>query len=113
MVAQPRYPIGEVARRTGLSPHVLRAWERRYGVVSPSRRTGGGRLYSSADILRLRLLRRLTGAGHPIGEIASLPSDTLLALLPGDPEETDARMIPEAEEPVEAVALEGAGLARA
>lgn len=113
MDPQPRYPIGEVSRRTGLSPHVLRAWERRYGVVSPSRRTGGGRLYSSADILRLRLLRRLTGAGHPIGEIASLSSDMLLSLLPGHIGETDARMIPDDPESEAPVELEGAALARA
>jgi DNA-binding transcriptional MerR regulator/methylmalonyl-CoA mutase cobalamin-binding subunit len=80
----PQFPIGEVARRTGLSPHVLRAWERRYGAVEPSRREGGGRLYSPADILRFRLLRRLTEAGHPIGQVASLATEALVGLLPAD-----------------------------
>jgi DNA-binding transcriptional MerR regulator/methylmalonyl-CoA mutase cobalamin-binding subunit len=68
-----RYPVRFVAVRTGLTAHVLRAWERRYGVVSPARTEGGQRLYSDRDIERLRLLRRLTDRGHAIREIASLP----------------------------------------
>lgn len=76
----PRFPVRMVADRTGLSPHVLRAWERRYGVVSPSRSEGGQRLYSMEDIERLRRLRRLTERGHAIGRIASLSLDALAAL---------------------------------
>lgn len=82
--AQPQHPIGAVARRTGLSEHVLRAWERRYGAVEPARTEGGVRLYSDADIFRLRLLRRLTEAGGSIGQLATLPTGTLLELLQGD-----------------------------
>ncbi|HEX3236266.1 MAG TPA: MerR family transcriptional regulator [Gemmatimonadales bacterium] len=69
-----------VAVRTGLTPHVLRAWERRYGVVSPARTEGGQRLYSDLDIERLRLLRQLTDRGHAIGRIASLPIAELARL---------------------------------
>src|SRR5512141_2772591 len=76
----PRYPVRLVALRTGLTPHVLRAWERRYGVVSPARTEGGQRLYSDLDIERLRLLRRLTDRGHAIGRIASLPIPELARL---------------------------------
>ena len=76
----PRYPVRLVAFRTGLTPHVLRAWERRYGVVSPPRTDGGQRLYSDLDIERLRLLRRLTDRGHAIGRIASLPIAELARL---------------------------------
>ncbi len=68
----PRYPVRLVASRTGLSPHVLRAWERRYGVVSPTRTEGGQRLYSDLDIERLIRLRRLTDRGHAIRRIAPL-----------------------------------------
>jgi DNA-binding transcriptional MerR regulator/methylmalonyl-CoA mutase cobalamin-binding subunit len=68
------------AVRTGLTPHVLRAWERRYGAVSPARTEGGQRLYSDLDIERLRLLRRLTDRGHAIGRIASLPIAELARL---------------------------------
>jgi DNA-binding transcriptional MerR regulator/methylmalonyl-CoA mutase cobalamin-binding subunit len=76
----PRYPVRLVAVRTGLTPHVLRAWERRYGVVTPARTEGGQRLYSDLDIERLRLLRRLTDRGHAIGRIASLPIAELARL---------------------------------
>ena len=75
-----RYPVHLVAARTGLTAHVLRAWERRYGVVSPGRTEGGQRLYSDLDIERLRLLRRLTDGGHAIGWIASLPIAELTRL---------------------------------
>ena len=68
----PRYPVRLVALRTGLTPHVLRAWERRYGVVSPIRSEAGQRLYSDLDVERLLRLRRLTERGHAIGRIASL-----------------------------------------
>ena len=68
----PRHPVRLVANLTGLSPHVLRAWERRYGVVSPHRSEGGQRLYSDRDIERLRLLRQLTGQGHSISRVAGL-----------------------------------------
>jgi MerR family transcriptional regulator, light-induced transcriptional regulator len=75
-----RYPIGLVARRTGLSTHVLRAWERRYEVVTPTRSEGGERLYSPDDILRLRLLRSATEAGMGIGRAAKLSTETLLEM---------------------------------
>jgi DNA-binding transcriptional MerR regulator/methylmalonyl-CoA mutase cobalamin-binding subunit len=68
----PRHPVRLVAARTGLSPHVLRAWERRHRVVEPARTEGGQRLYSDLDITRLRLLHRLTERGHGIGRIAPL-----------------------------------------
>jgi MerR family transcriptional regulator, light-induced transcriptional regulator len=77
-VNEARHPIGVVARRTGVSLHVLRAWERRYGVVSPVRSSGGQRLYSDADIARLRLLRQVTDAGRNISQVAGL-SDAELA----------------------------------
>lgn len=79
--ADGRYPIGTVAERTGLSRHVLRAWERRYGAVSPLRTGGGDRLYSAADIERFRMLRVLTEAGHPIGQVAGLPTAEIAALV--------------------------------
>jgi DNA-binding transcriptional MerR regulator len=91
--AQPRYPVRLVARRTGLTPHVLRAWERRYGVVVPARSEGGQRLYSDADIRRLELLRRLTDAGHSIARLARLPAEELALLVeatPMEPRSADA-----------------------
>lgn len=75
--ALPRYPVRVVATRTGLSPHVLRAWERRYQVVVPTRTDGGQRLYSDLDIERLRKLRRLVEAGHAISRLARLTAEQL------------------------------------
>ncbi|MDQ3208952.1 MAG: cobalamin B12-binding domain-containing protein [Gemmatimonadota bacterium] len=85
----PRFPVRLVALRTGLTAHVLRAWERRYGVVTPTRSEGGQRLYSHLDIERLRRLRRLTDRGHAIGRIASL---TLAALTQLDEESTEEQV---------------------
>jgi MerR family transcriptional regulator, light-induced transcriptional regulator len=57
------YTIKEAALRTGLTEPVLRAWERRYGVVAPSRTAGGYRLYDEAALRRLRSMRRLIEDG--------------------------------------------------
>ncbi|HEX8695921.1 MAG TPA: MerR family transcriptional regulator [Longimicrobium sp.] len=85
---EPRHPIRVVSERTGLSPDVLRAWEKRYGAVAPPRREGmGQRLYSDADVERLRLLRRVTQAGRPIGQVAGLGDDELLRLAREDEEQ--------------------------
>lgn len=70
--AEPTYSLGAVTRLTGLSEHVLRAWERRHGAVRPQRTPGGTRRYREADVARLRLLRGAVEAGHAIGEVARL-----------------------------------------
>jgi DNA-binding transcriptional MerR regulator/methylmalonyl-CoA mutase cobalamin-binding subunit len=75
-----RFPIGVVARRTGLSKDVLRVWESRYGVVRPARSDSGRRLYSEEDIERLSLLRAATLVGWSIGEVADRPMDELREL---------------------------------
>jgi MerR family transcriptional regulator, light-induced transcriptional regulator len=77
---EPRHPMRVVVQRTGLSTHVLRAWERRHGAVSPGRTEGGQRLYSDADVGRLQLLRRVTEAGRPIGLVAQLATPELARL---------------------------------
>jgi DNA-binding transcriptional MerR regulator/methylmalonyl-CoA mutase cobalamin-binding subunit len=70
-----------VARRTGLSPHVIRMWEKRYGVVAPARTDTRRRLYTDADVARLTVLRQATLLGHSISRIAALPTDQLQALV--------------------------------
>jgi DNA-binding transcriptional MerR regulator len=72
--------IKSVARLSGLSAHTLRAWERRYGVIQPSRSDGGRRLYSMADVEKLKLLAGLVSHGHSIGTIASLSREELIRL---------------------------------
>lgn len=73
----PKHPVRVTALRTGLTPHILRAWERRYQVVAPSRSEGGQRLYSDHDVQRLRLLRRLTDRGHSISRLAGASLEDL------------------------------------
>lgn len=80
----PRHPMGVVSQRTGLSSDVIRAWERRYGVVSPGRSRGGHRLYSDSDVEKLRILHRLTLGGRQIGRIAGLEETELADLLRED-----------------------------
>jgi DNA-binding transcriptional MerR regulator len=79
-----RHPIRVVARRTGLSRDVLRAWELRYDAVEPRRSAGGQRLYSDRDIERLQLLRQAIEAGRRIGQVAKLDMRELEALVQED-----------------------------
>ena len=62
--------IGGLARRTGVSPELLRAWELRYGLLRPSRSAGGFRLYSAADEARVRRMTRLIADGLSAAEAA-------------------------------------------
>ena len=78
------HPIKVVARRTGLSAHVIRAWEKRYRAVEPRRTATNRRVYSGEDIARLILLRRATLAGRSIGQVASLPTPDLRELVLAD-----------------------------
>lgn len=78
------HPIKVVARRTGLSPHVIRAWEKRYRAVTPQRTPTNRRVYTSEDIERLLLMRRATLGGRSIGQIASLGTDELRQLVNED-----------------------------
>jgi methanogenic corrinoid protein MtbC1 len=77
----PYFPIKIVAQRTGLSPHVIRMWERRYQAIIPQRTPTHRRLYSAADIERLTLLHQAILAGHSIGQLAHLPTKKLMALI--------------------------------
>lgn len=79
-----RHPIRVVTVRTGLSPDVLRVWERRYGAVHPARSAGGQRLYSDADIERLTRLHQATRAGRTISQVVDLPDAEIDGLVAGD-----------------------------
>jgi len=65
------HTIGAVVKKTGLSSHLIRIWERRYGAVQPIRTETNRRLYTDEDIEKLRLLKRATESGESIGQIAS------------------------------------------
>ena len=70
-----RLRIGELSKRTGVRPDLLRAWERRYGLLRPTRSDAGYRLYSPEDEERVRAMVRQLGAGAPAGEAARLVLD--------------------------------------
>jgi len=70
--------IGELSKRAGVSPELLRAWERRYGLVRPTRSAGGLRLYSPADVERVRLMRQHLAEGLAAAEAASLASQAIV-----------------------------------
>jgi MerR family transcriptional regulator, light-induced transcriptional regulator len=74
------YPIRAVSKLTGISLDTLRAWERRYQVVTPQR-DDRGRLYTEADVERLRLLNNAVERGHSIGRLAGLEDEDLRDLL--------------------------------
>jgi DNA-binding transcriptional MerR regulator/methylmalonyl-CoA mutase cobalamin-binding subunit len=67
-----QHPIQVASRRSGLSPHLIRIWERRYCALSPCRSETNRRQYSDEDIERLTRLRELTEKGHRISSIAKL-----------------------------------------
>ena len=74
-----------VSERTGLSPHVLRVWERRYAAVRPERSESNRRLYAEGEVVRLELMATLTRAGHAIRQVAKLPDgdlESMVAALP-------------------------------
>lgn len=79
------HSIQSVARRTGLTPHVIRIWEKRYAAVQPSRTETNRRLYSDAEVERLQMLRRAIEAGHSIGAIAGLEDAKLATLADAAP----------------------------
>ena len=63
--------IGELSRRSGVSPELLRAWERRYGLLDPIRSPGGLRLYSLADLERVRVMQQHLADGLAAAEAAA------------------------------------------
>ncbi|HTY88086.1 MAG TPA: MerR family transcriptional regulator [Candidatus Acidoferrum sp.] len=77
---EAHHAIKVVANRTGLTAHVIRIWEKRYGAVTPERTATKRRLYSDEQIERLGLLRDITKAGHSIGHVAKLPTEKLRRL---------------------------------
>ena len=115
------YTIKEAAARTGVPIPLLRAWERRYGVVAPTRTAAGYRLYDDAALSRLRSMRALVADGwQPSAAAAAILGGT--APVPGDgdvarPVELDARPVAAADRTgvlvAAAAALDAAAIERA
>lgn len=74
------YKMGALAAATGLSPELLRAWERRHALLDPVRTPGGHRLYTSEDLAVLRRVQILGAQGLSIGEIAGLGRQRILGI---------------------------------
>ena len=72
MVGEEVLRIGELSKRSGVSPELLRAWERRYGLLDPTRSAGGLRLYSAADLERVRVMQQHLAGGVAAAEAAAL-----------------------------------------
>jgi DNA-binding transcriptional MerR regulator/methylmalonyl-CoA mutase cobalamin-binding subunit len=80
-MSEVQHSIKIAARKSGLTPHVIRVWEKRYDAVSPNRTDTNRRLYSEAEIERLTLLRAATQGGHSISNVAQLPTEKLRELV--------------------------------
>ncbi|MGR8953562.1 MAG: MerR family transcriptional regulator, partial [Gammaproteobacteria bacterium] len=78
---QGQYLISTVSKRSGVKSELVRAWERRYQAVSPTRTAGGHRVYTDQDIARLKLLNEATSHGHSISRIAKYSLDDLKKLV--------------------------------
>ncbi|MHC8322244.1 MerR family transcriptional regulator [Pseudomonas sp. GB2N2] len=70
------FPIREVARRTGVNPVTLRAWERRYGLIQPARTDSGHRLYAMTDIERVRSILGWIDRGVAVSKIGKILAKT-------------------------------------
>lgn len=75
------FPISVVSQKTGLTPDVLRAWERRYHGVRPQRDDGGRRVYTRELLDRLIVIARLLRAGYRVGDVVDLDSEQLVERL--------------------------------
>ncbi|MGE8496305.1 MAG: MerR family transcriptional regulator [Pseudomonas sp.] len=79
------FPIREVSRLTGVNPVTLRAWERRYGLIQPTRADSGHRLYSQADIDAVRSILAWIERGvavSKVGKILAKSSTTKVSVSP-------------------------------
>jgi len=75
------YTIGAIAKMTGIPTQTLRSWERRYGVTAPQRSPSGRRLYSDAELEKLRAIKQLLARGEAISQVAGLDLEALQARL--------------------------------
>ncbi|HGM5582635.1 TPA: MerR family transcriptional regulator [Pseudomonas putida] len=88
-------PIGELARRTGVNPVTLRAWERRYGLLVPDRTPKGHRLYSEAHVDKVQAILHWLERGASVSQVRGLLESRSDAapVLQGDWQERCQRLI--------------------
>src|SRR5512135_2658941 len=80
---RPLLRIGELSRRVGVSDHLLRAWESRYGLLRPVRSPGGFRLYSEADESRVRTMQAYLAEGLSAAQAARAALGGAAGAVPG------------------------------
>ncbi len=73
------YSIQMTSYLSGVSPDCIRAWERRYSAISPSR-DNGRRVFHDSDVLRLQMLRELSAVGNPISKVAKMSDQELAGM---------------------------------
>ena len=66
----PQFTIDSICQRAGVLPVTLRAWERRYAVVTPARTAGNYRMYTEKDVELVRWMKMCTDSGTPAGAVA-------------------------------------------
>ena len=76
LIREELFPIREVARLTGVNPVTLRAWERRYGLIQPTRTESGHRLYSMTDIERVRSILGWIERGVAVSKVGKILAKT-------------------------------------
>jgi len=84
-VSEALFRIGELSRRTGVSIDVIRAWERRYGLLAPTRSESNFRMYSQDDVARLRLMLHYTKQQVPPSRAAQLVRQAQTAPVQSNP----------------------------
>ena len=84
------FPIREVSRLTGVNPVTLRAWERRYGLIQPTRTESGHRLYSMADVESVRSIVAWTERGVAVSKVGSILSRSAATKATVRPEQLEA-----------------------
>lgn len=94
LIREELFPIREVSRLTGVTPVTLRAWERRYGLIQPTRTESGHRLYSMTDIERVRSIVGWIERGVAVSKVGKIlaktePLKVLAQIIPNELVQTD------------------------
>jgi len=93
MPSEGLLPIGELARRTGVNPVTLRAWERRYGLLKPQRTAKGHRLYTDEQVERVEAILAWLERGASVGQVRELIDKPTGATVQGDWQARQAQLI--------------------
>jgi DNA-binding transcriptional MerR regulator len=100
--------IGELSRRVGVGPDLLRTWERRYGLLQPARTKGGTRLYSAEDERRVRTMQAHLGNGLSAAEAARMATASEAPPLAAEQGDALRRGVQELREALEAMDADAA-----